>query len=115
MMCPDFDIAYIVSQVGETFTLRVPTTSINDEGDITETGYDDYTIQGVIQEYDGSDKEVEEGVLRVGDITVWVDEDESNVDKLVNDNYVIRGSLKYRIKNVIHNDGHYEVYAYKVK
>jgi len=110
-MASRFSIAEIIGQVGESLTLTgVAVDIISDRGDetVTET---DYNINGYVDEMSGDEKVVEEGLLTQGDIIVFIDEDETHVDQLVLGNHFTRNSIKYEIKNVIHNLGHYEVHC----
>ena len=105
-----FDIKRIVDQIGETLTLTDITRTYNDRGDATESTTD-YSIKGYVDEMAGDEEIVTEGILEKGDIIVFIDEDEDNVEYLEVGNRFTRNSINYIIKNVIHNKGHYEVHC----
>jgi len=110
-----FDIDAPISMIGGTVTIKeVTVDSTTDRGDET-ISTTSYTIKGYIEEMDGSEDEVKSGIVVKGDIRLFVDEDESNVGYLQEKNRIVYNSTDYRIKNVIHNKGHYEVYASKIE
>lgn len=109
-----FDVKFIMDQVGEDLILSdVMQTFINDRGD-SEESTTDYTIKGYVDEMSGEEDLVIEGFLKLGDLICFFDEDETNVAYLEVGNKITRNSKKYRIKNVIHNPGHYEIQCLKI-
>jgi glycerol dehydrogenase-like iron-containing ADH family enzyme len=114
-MTYDFDISGIVDAVGETVSIVSVSRSYSDRGKETQTNTS-YSSKAVVQEMTADDFEVQEGIVQAGDITAFFDEDANNVAYLLNDNKITSvvslGSTRtYLITNVIHNDGHYEVWA----
>ena len=117
-MTLDFGITGIVDAVGEGITISGVISTLNAWGDPTES-YTNYVIHGVAQVMDGSEEEVAEGLLDKEDLIMFIDDGETNADKLLNNNYVaLSGTVAakgvYRISNSIHNDGHYEIHAKRV-
>jgi hypothetical protein len=111
----NFDISGIVGAIGETVSIVSVSRTYSDRGAETQTNTS-YSSKAVVQEMTADDYEVQEGIMQSGDITAFFDEDASNVAYLLNDNKMTSmaslGSTRtYLIKNVIHNDGHYEVWA----
>ena len=116
-MTARFSIRGIVDSVGENFMMSGVSKTFNDWGDPTES-YTPYTLRGVVQVMDGSETEVIEGILQREDIIVFVDEEETNAGSIATENYFTMSGAAvglvagvYRVVNVIHNEGHYEVYA----
>lgn len=107
-----FNISNIVNDVGETITLRDITRILSDRGTPTET-INEYLIKAFVDEMSGEEKAVEEGYLEIGDLMIFIDEDEDNIRFLKRGNRIIRDSKEYEIKNIIHNLGHYEIHAHR--
>lgn len=113
-MANRFSIARIVDQIGEDLTLvDVAITLLSDRGDPT-TATNPKTTRGYVDYMTGEERVVEEGLLGIGDIIVYIDEDETNVEYLKLGNYFTINSVNYEIKNAIHNKGHYEVHASRI-
>lgn len=111
-----FDISAIVADVGEAFTISGVSRSYNDRGDPTET-YTTHICSGCVQVMDGSEDEVQEGILQKEDIIVFVGSGEPTIAQLKLDNYlniVTITSGIFRITNVISNSGHLEIQAKKI-
>jgi len=110
-----FSIKSIIAQaeIGEDLTLVDVSRSYNNRGDATET-ITEFTINGYVDEMSGDEDIVTEGVLKRGDIIVFIDEDEDNVAYLKNGNRFVRNSINYEIKNPIHNPGHWEIMCRKI-
>ena len=110
-----FSIKSIIEQdeIGEDLTLVDVSRTYNDRGDAIENTTD-LTITGYVDELSGDEEIVTEGILKRGDIIVYIDEDENNVAYLKNGNRFVRNSINYEIKNPIHNPGHWEIYASRI-
>jgi len=112
-----FDVSPIVEDIGESFTMSGVSKTYNDYGDPTET-YTDYILSGVVQVIDGSEDELAEGLLQVGDIIVFVDENEPEAGNIKTDNYLtITETVSgiFRVVNVVKNEGHIEVHGKRIK
>jgi hypothetical protein len=114
-----FDIKGIVNQVGANaigktlYVVEVDTT-LNDRGDESSKTRNEYAINGVVQVLSAEDDEVKEGILRPMDLICFIDEDESNVNYLINYNELKYDNKYYKITQVIHEIGHYEILAKKI-
>lgn len=112
-----FAIRGIVSDVGESFTMSgVYKTMSGAYGEPT-VYYTAYYMSGVVQVMDGSEDEVEEGILEKEDVIFFVDGNESNASKIAVENYVTittSTSGVFRVVNVIANPGHVEAHARRV-
>jgi len=110
-----FDISRLVDDVGESVTIVDVSRTYTDRGGETQSTTN-YTSKAVVQEMTAGDEEVMEGIINAGDIIAFFDENADNVSYLKNDNKLtgiasLGSSRVYIIKNVIHNKGHYEVWA----
>lgn len=120
----DFDISVLVDDLGYYFVMSgVNTTPTNttDWGDPSTISGTTYVLKGIPQEMDGTEIEVQEGLLQKSDIIIFIDEDTTNATEIKTDNTIrmsgaIVGTISgvFRIINVIHNEGHYEVQAKRI-
>jgi len=109
----DFDISCIVNQLGTSVSIVSIARAYSDYySDATDTRTE-YTSTAVVQVVDGSEDMVSEGLIQIGDIICFFDENADNVEYLMNENEIKYGSSYYKIYNFITNDGHYEVHARK--
>jgi len=111
-----FSIAKLVDNVGESVTIVDVSRTLDDRGYESTTSTTNYSSKAIVQEMTAGDEEVEEGILQAGDIIAFFDENADNVSYLKNDNKLtgiasLGSSRVYLIRNVIHNSGHYEVWA----
>lgn len=114
-----FNISGIVGQIGNNavgYKIYVTEldTELNERGDETVKTRTDHMINGVVQIVSAEDDEVREGILRPEDLICFFDEDESNSTYLTNYNQIKYRDKYYKIVQVIHEIGHYEVLAKKV-
>lgn len=120
----DFDISNLVDDLGYYFVMSGINTTISnttDWGDpITASGVS-YVLKGIPQEMDGTEMKVQEGLLQKSDVIIWVDEDETNSGEIRTDNTItmsgaVVGTISgvFRIVNVVHNEGHYEIQAKRI-
>lgn len=115
-MSMDFDIKGIVDDLGESFTLSGVSRTFNDRGDATEA-YTAYAMNGVVQVMTGDEEEVKEGIVDKEDIVIFIDENETNITSIKKDDYITISTLVsgiFLIDTIIHNSGHYELYAKRV-
>lgn len=89
---------------------EVTTSSENEEGDITKAK-EEFALDGVVQVATAEEDEVKAGLLQTGDLILYIPDSEANTSKLVNGNQVKYEGAFYTIKNVIDNEGHFEVHA----
>lgn len=108
-----FDITGLTAQLGVAHQVAVVTSVMNSMGDATYTRVN-YSIIGIIQVMGGAEEEVQEGFLDAEDIIIFYDDQQTNLSKVCLGNQLYYGGRYYRIKNVIANDGHVEVYAKKM-
>jgi len=114
-----FDINGIVTQVGNIaagknlFVVEL-STELNERGDEVVKCRNEHEIKGVVQVVSAEDEEVVEGILRPMDLICFFDENESNIEYLVNYNELKYDNVFYKIIQVIHEIGHFEVLAKKV-
>jgi len=108
-----FDISGIVNQIGVNHYIVEVKKSRNARGDATYIRTN-YPIKGIVQIMDGSEDEVKEGLLAVGDIIAFYDEMQTYLSKVKLGNQILYSGKYYAIKNVITNPGHVEVHARKV-
>lgn len=108
-----FDITGIVNQIGTAHYIVEVEKSLNARGDATYIRTN-YPITGIVQIMDGSEDEVREGLLAVGDIIVFYDDTQTYLSKVKLGNQILYNGKYYRIKNVIINPGHIEVHAKKM-
>lgn len=118
-MTLDFGISNIVDQVGETVTISSVASTYNAWGDETET-YTPYVLDAVAQVMDGSETEVQEGILSIEDVILYVNSVEGNAPQLKKESYFTLSGVNtvsgvYQIENVILNPGHYEVHAKRIR
>jgi len=113
-----FDIESIVTDVGESFTMSGVAKTFGKRGDNPSESYTDYYMSGVVQVMDGTEDEVTEGLLQKNDIMVFVDEDEPGASSIKTENYLRIETITsgiFRVENVVHNTGHYEVHAHRIR
>ena len=108
-----FDISGIVNQIGVSHYVVEVRKAKNARGDATYIRTN-YPITGIIQIMDGSEDEVKEGLLAVGDIIAFYDETQTYLSKVKLGNQILYNGKYYAIKNVIINPGHVEVHAKKM-
>ena len=114
MAVPRFGIANLVNDIGEAITIvKITVSSTNTRGDETTTTTD-YATTGVVQVMTAEDLEVQEGILKPEDIIAYFDDSNSYVSYLVIGNNLTWSSKSYEIKEVIINQGHYEVHGSKL-
>lgn len=118
-MTLDFDISSIVDQVGETVTISSVASTYNAWGDPANT-YTPYVMNAVAQVMDGSEDEVQEGILSIEDVVLYVNAVEGNAPRLKKESHFTLSGANtvsgvYQIANVIHNHGHYEVHAKRIR
>ena len=111
-----FPIRAAAADLGITLNISgIKTTLYNKYGDAANT-FAAYNFSGVIiQVQDASEEAVAEGILNKGDVVLFIDESEAFTSKLINGSTFFWDGNNYEIINVIHNDGHYEVYASKTQ
>lgn len=97
--------------IKESFTLHDITSSeVDDRGtkvDITT----DYTISGSVQVVTDEQPEIKEGSVHIGDLDIFVSENESNVTKITLDDTLTWNSTNYIVDLVVKNPGHYRFFA----
>ena len=112
-MSNEFDISCIVNQLGTTvYIVSISKAYSEYYSDATDTRTERAST-AIVQVVDGSEDMVTEGLVQVGDIICFFDENADNVEYLDNENEIKYGSSYYQIYNLIPNNGHYEVHARK--
>lgn len=115
-MSYDFGIADILSDISQDDVVVISVSSTyNTRGDSTETETEHTGSVCSVQFMDESDDEVKEGIVVLGDIQAFFDENDANASYLSNGNKIKYNNIKYKIYNVIKplGYGHYEVRATK--
>ena len=108
----------ICDVLGVPITISGVSSTYNTRGDETRTYTSIMLSSAVVEIASAEDDLVREGVLRNGDIVVWVDESDDS-EFLVNGsiiawkpkNHTVSGH--YIITNTIENEGHIEIFAKK--
>ena len=95
-------IANIVSGYGSTVQILSVTQVLDKRGySATETISTAYGSSAVVQVMDGSEEEVTEGLLNIGDIQAFFDPNDSNIANVIIGNRIIYQTINYEIVNVI--------------
>jgi len=95
-------VANIVSGRGSTVQLLSITQTLDKRGySATETVSTAYGSSAVVQVMDGSEEEVAEGLLNVGDIQAFFDPADTNIATVRIGNRIVYQTVTYEIINVI--------------
>jgi len=116
------DIQKILKEHGETVTVKEISITVDSYGQQTETETN-YTITALPQIMNAESLEVQEGVLEVGDLVLFIDPEDSNISHVKLNNIVTYDGSDYKIVNVIKEKAvergktwsHYEVHAKRIK
>lgn len=113
-MSERFSPAYIISRLGENIVVSGITKTLSSDGygDATETE-SGATCRTVVQELSAEDEAVVEGFYRPGDIEIFIDETDSNISKWIQESVLSWRGFRYRVKEVLREQGHYKAIAKK--
>ncbi len=109
-----FGIADQVADIGESITLTTVTVSSTNTRGGETVSTSDVTTTAIVEVISSEDQEVQEGIMLPEDLRAFFDEDNSNVSALAVKNRITWNSNTYEIKEVIKNQGHYEVLGSKL-
>ena len=116
------DIKKILKEHGETVTIKEITINVDSYGQQTELETN-YTITALPQIMSAESLEVQEGVLEVGDLILFVDPEDVNISHIKLNNIVNYDGSDYKIVNIIKEKAvergktwsHYEVHAKRIR
>jgi len=116
------DIQKILKEHGETVIVKEISVTTDSYGQQTETEIN-YSITALPQIMSAESLEVQEGVLEVGDLVLFIDPEDSNINHVKLNNIVNYDDSDYKIVNIIKEKAvekgktwsHYEVHAKRIK
>ena len=110
----------IIQEHGEYVTVKSTSVSTDSTGHTTEI-YTSYEVLGIPLLISDTSVEFKEGVLNLGDLSLFVSYNDSNKQYCIVDNLVVFDIKTYRIQNVIKEKGlykgkfsHYELFCRKI-
>ncbi len=108
----------IQRDLGESVTLTIVTKTNNKWGDASEAT-STCSIKGVFQIMTAADKEVQEGILKTGDLMAFFDSAATNLSYIIPPNRIAYKSKNYEIFEVVKestlgNQSHYEVHGKRI-